>query len=559
MPLKNSPMENDTKTETFTKNLRRSERLKAKMLDGRQEPECLNDMGENQTRNQKIVSKSDIITTNRQNHDLRKNVSMRSSNTEIRRNQIEFEIARKKKELQYRHEQEMLDLELAMKMAKIDEEEEAAGNFESIELESDKNHGPNVKKWIAGQCPWEDRSDYSSNSSSKKKKPTNRSGFQSSHHIKQGEVMVSQPFAKCTKFENDKFIQNIPNNSCVLPTSQLTRILTRQSMPKDLPIFSGNPLEWSSFIFQYNNSTAICGYSSEENLCRLQKCLKGNAKKIVESLLILPKNVDRIIQMLQNRFGRSEHIISLLLDKVKSFPVIKEDKIDMFIDFSDEVQNLVGTIESLNEEDHLRNPILLQELLNKLPTSYKLMWIEYLETRPSKNLKLIEFALWLDNKANKISVLQTPKCHNDTTQSNSKLRGYNNKNFTLTTSSSIRDKKDSENKKSVTDKKKCICCNKQLHHLSLCSNFQSLTKDMRWDFVTKNRVCFSCLIPYHSIRECTKKKPCALDNCKKFHHELLHKDEQKINIHENVSGKENFVETVIATNCHISDNNKVLT
>lgn len=83
----------------------------------------------------------------------------------------------------------------------------------------------------------------------------------------------------------------------------MSRWITRQSMPTDLPDFNGNSLEWHAFISQYRINSELCNFNNYENLARLQKCLKGKAREVVQSLLIFPDNVDRVIEVLESRFG----------------------------------------------------------------------------------------------------------------------------------------------------------------------------------------------------------------------------------------------------------------
>lgn len=159
-----------------------------------------------------------------------------------------------------------MDLELALNLAKIDEE-----NSESDEaLEAVHETRPNVEEWINGKTPW-DRSD--------------------------NEVACT------SKINLYPDITQSNHDQVTIP--QITKILSRQSVPKDLPYFDGNPLDWPNFIYKFHNSNAICGFSNEENQCRLQKCLKGNAKKITQSLLIMPTNVQKVIDLLEFRFGRT--------------------------------------------------------------------------------------------------------------------------------------------------------------------------------------------------------------------------------------------------------------
>ncbi|XP_065077557.1 uncharacterized protein LOC135700826 [Ochlerotatus camptorhynchus] len=68
--------------------------------------------------------------------------------------------------------------------------------------------------------------------------------------------------------------RNVEENVCILNRSQLA---ARQAVSKELPEFYGNPEDWPLFFSMYNSSTKMCGFSNEENMLRLRKCLKGKA------------------------------------------------------------------------------------------------------------------------------------------------------------------------------------------------------------------------------------------------------------------------------------------
>lgn len=57
------------------------------------------------------------------------------------------------------------------------------------------------------------------------------------------------------------------------------QIAARHVVDKKLPNFFGDPSEWPIWYHQYKNSTALCGFTDDENLDRLQRCLKGKASK----------------------------------------------------------------------------------------------------------------------------------------------------------------------------------------------------------------------------------------------------------------------------------------
>lgn len=74
----------------------------------------------------------------------------------------------------------------------------------------------------------------------------------------------------------------------VLPSWEQSpqQIAARQVIAKELPTFTAHTEDWPLFVSSFTNTTQACGYSEEENLARLQRCLKGNAIKAVQSQLL---------------------------------------------------------------------------------------------------------------------------------------------------------------------------------------------------------------------------------------------------------------------------------
>lgn len=66
--------------------------------------------------------------------------------------------------------------------------------------------------------------------------------------------------------------------------------------------------------------------SNAENLRRLNKAL--------QSLLNDPDNVSQVIELLKMNFGRKEWIIVKLVNKLKAFPVMKKENVDIFENFT---------------------------------------------------------------------------------------------------------------------------------------------------------------------------------------------------------------------------------
>lgn len=102
-----------------------------------------------------------------------------------------------------------------------------------------------------------------------------------------------------------------------LTAAQLT---ARKAMKTDLPKFEGEPETWPAFISFYEETTAACGFTKQENLVRLMNSLTGKARIQVQGLLTVPNNVPYLIERLRALFGRPDQIIMSQLEKVRKLP-----------------------------------------------------------------------------------------------------------------------------------------------------------------------------------------------------------------------------------------------
>ncbi|XP_073841470.1 uncharacterized protein [Musca autumnalis] len=187
-----------------------------------------------------------------------------------------------------------------------------------------------------------------------------------------------------------------PNNTI---TSNLThqQITSRQTVPKDLPIFTGNPEEWPLFSSTFDWSTEVCGLTDAENLIRLQKALRGDALKSVQHILIHPSCVPAAISTLKLLYGQPEKILHSLKQKIRLLPTVNVNKLDTLTSFAVQVKGLHATIEASNLLDELNNPSLLQELIAKLPSYFQINWGTYKMnlSKQNKKVNLAEFSAWI--------------------------------------------------------------------------------------------------------------------------------------------------------------------
>ena len=333
-------------------------------------------------------------------------------------------------------------------------------------------------------------------------------------------------------------------------TLNANHLAARQVLSRELPIFNGKPEEWPMFISSFETSNVTCGFSNSENLIRLQKSLKGRALEAVRYQLLLPDGVPNVIRTLRTLFGRPEIIINHLLQTIKNQPAINDmnDKLDALITFSVAVQNLHATIESSGLVAHLNNPILLQELTDKLPASIKLSWAIYRQATPFPTLTT--FNEWLAGIAQAASNVTLPPCdfsHQAEIRPEKRIsrdRGFLHEHVESDSKSST-----SNIKKEKTIK--CLKCNADSHKIDQCSEFRQLSHKDKWSLVKQFAACRKCL-GVHAEQYCKSSLPCGKNGCKFKHHKLLHNDtKSNINVPESSTAAEPSI-----SNCNAHQHTK---
>ncbi|XP_058977874.1 uncharacterized protein LOC131802204 [Musca domestica] len=279
-----------------------------------------------------------------------------------------------------------------------------------------------------------------------------------------------------------------------------SHINARQSMPKELPPFSGNPEEWPTFI-----STLECSPS-------------------VQQMLIHPANVPGVVEVLRLLYGQPEKIINSIKYKIKSSPVVDENNLKTLTTFAIKVRSLISTITASNLYDEINNSSLLFDLIQKLPPSYQMQWANYKMQlmNQNKNPNLSEFDKWIFSigiTASSIAV--EPHCSKTTTNHKDKISANNKKAY----------KKDYVYTHS--DERKCVVCNNNCKAVASCQTFLSLDRGEKWNVVKRNKLCKFCLCKHND--ECRKKKKCGKEGCEYFHHSSLHRYSQPANEHNEMS------------------------
>lgn len=273
---------------------------------------------------------------------------------------------------------------------------------------------------------------------------------------------------------------------------------------KELPTFSGNELEWLPFKNAFELSTDLGRYSDRENAGRLYKCLKGDARRTVETLMMTSTSARDIMEVLDLKYGNREEIMRKIVDGMRRLPRLNQSQTDL-VTFATSVRNGTAAIETLNHVGYLYNPDLARDIVAKLPSAMIYRYNDYVARHPDAPcVKRVADFLYQEatiaNQAGTSRLSYQPR--RDTTERN---RG---------TSMAV-------NVTNKASRHTCVECDEHTHAVGSCGKFRSLPLRERWDFFRSRRLCFKCLVPGHRHQECTAES-CDIEGCAAPHHTQLH-------------------------------------
>lgn len=307
---------------------------------------------------------------------------------------------------------------------------------------------------------------------------------------------------------------------------RLTReqIATRKVVSKTLPKFSGEPEAWPLFISSFEHTTRACGYSNIENLDRLLNSLEGEALNAVRSMLVLPDSVPEVIRDLRRLFGQPERLLRTLLNKVKNALPPTTENLKSFVSYGITVKQLCDHLEAARLHEHLHNPLMVQQLVEKLPPEYQMKWVEYRRGKQGTPLRL--FTDYITGVGDIAS--EAVAYHSATKEPvrNVKLKPTKKKEFVHVHDSSSTHPEGASNGK---PSKPCWICKRTDHRIRYCDDFRKMNIAERLRAVGKEKLCGVCL-NRHGDNPCGSKLRCTVKSCKGNHHPLLHRVEESVQL-----------------------------
>ena len=267
----------------------------------------------------------------------------------------------------------------------------------------------------------------------------------------------------------------------------------------NLPEFKGEPIEWQGFWDQFqvsiHNNSRI---SMIDKFNYLKGCLKGEALSAVGGLALNSENYKEAIQILRDRFGNEQVLISAHMESLLRINKIKSrDNIKGLRMLYNHVESCVRNLKSLKLDTTGYGSLLIPILKDRLPDEITMI----ISRKFGEEVWTLDKVLEYFN-----SELRAQENCASPGMSKTGLGEYRKGGDLYTTSGLFGE----------TTQPKCVYCSKEGHYSSKCQNVSNAQSHKA--ILHRNKRCFICLDAGHIAKNCKSRYICR--KCKTGKHHI---------------------------------------
>ena len=307
-----------------------------------------------------------------------------------------------------------------------------------------------------------------------------------------------------TKIEDSPPTPSENSVSSVRPAIKLPKL--------DLPKFRGNIVDFNAFWEQFSCSIDDSELSDVTKFSYLASLLEGDAKRVISGLSITGANYSIACDLLKNRFGDEERIISAHIQALVLIQSPQSSKGPKYVSqlwcMRDELNKHIKSLEALKISGKQYDRILTPIILSRLPDDLRLEWARRSEGHVSDLEFLMNFM------ESEIKCLERSETYKDL--SLSKEKSEDKKSHSKVES----DRSSAAALYSASSGESPICsfCDKN-HRSEKCHTVTKLKGKERGIKIRDSGVCFYCLSKDHRSKGCKEYVRCTL--CGKKHNTLM--------------------------------------
>ncbi|KZR96652.1 Uncharacterized protein APZ42_008891, partial [Daphnia magna] len=271
------------------------------------------------------------------------------------------------------------------------------------------------------------------------------------------------------------------------PSSWLASKLPRINLAP----YDGDPRNWSYFIQNF-------------------KCLVHD---------VVPDDAQRIIFLKdylseKRRYGDPQLVVRAHVQSLIQLVGPKEGDFEALCVFSGAIQASVADLTNGGHLHDLLAPGLLYQVTSKLPPALMQKWGDEMCSLQPRAATLIDFDQWLESRV-MAGTWAAPVLPPIPTVSRTRERAQRGKEEPKMPA--VRHPRILH----MSHRAPCVACSGP-HQLEKCNKFSKLMPKARAELLLEKGGCFRCLHPGHNSKACEKKVACGQDNCKSYHHPMVH-------------------------------------
>ena len=323
-----------------------------------------------------------------------------------------------------------------------------------------------------------------------------------------------------------QYFQSQQLQALVQQQQQSTLALT---LPQpDVPVFSGNPIEYWTFIRAFENLIDKKTTSESARLYYLVQYTSGEVQELVKSCLSMSEDSGyrTARALLQKSYGSSYKIASAYVEKLSSGPAIKAEDGEALKRFSIALTACKNTLTEIGYLNKLENPDTLRAIVLRLPFGLRQKWRDVADNiteTQNHEITIADLSNFVSAKARAATHAVFGDISSQPLQSLGSSGARRRSPLPTKSSFGTQVEASQENieRQSSQSARKCPLCSSD-HWLSQCSYFKEKSLAARWQYVNSESLCANCLVAGHSANFCPKKGFCRVTGCNGKHSSYLH-------------------------------------
>ncbi|KXJ71123.1 hypothetical protein RP20_CCG021397 [Aedes albopictus] len=216
----------------------------------------------------------------------------------------------------------------------------------------------------------------------------------------------------------------------------------------------------------------------------------------------------------------------MLAQRIQRLEGPDSENLETLIEFGSAIEEFTQHLEVSKLNDHLKNPILMQSLIQKLTPCYAMQWVEF--KRRARVVDLRTFGKFMADLVDKALEVTFDRMDLASARKRDrpKAKVFTHMMDDVSEASSGHNLNHKEQKATpvLTSPRKdisCSICEEPGHFGRDCREFRNASLERRWRMVKHMGLCELCIYN-HGKWPCRSKVRCDIEGCNGSHHPLLH-------------------------------------